>query len=214
MRRFTPGSLSPIISRYSWRSSRVSISAICASIPAQIIITSAFSAATDFLKASVWALPFSIAGSSTLQTYKTGLAVSSDRSRCTRLRASSSMSARSSRTTRPFSSCALTTVSTSSARISSLLPILAARAVLSRRFSTVSRSFRHNSRSIISLSRTGLTEPSTCTTLSSSKQRTTCTMASTSRILAKNWLPKPSPLLAPLIRPAMSTISTVVGCVF
>ena len=36
-------------------------------------------------------------------------------------------------------------------------------------------------------------------------------MASVSRILARNWLPSPSPLLAPFTSPAMSTISTVAG---
>ncbi len=36
-------------------------------------------------------------------------------------------------------------------------------------------------------------------------------MASHSRILARNLLPRPSPLLAPFTRPAMSTISTVAG---
>src|SRR5574344_324404 len=32
-------------------------------------------------------------------------------------------------------------------------------------------------------------------------------------MLARNWLPRPSPLLAPLTRPAMSTMSTVAGIV-
>jgi len=36
-------------------------------------------------------------------------------------------------------------------------------------------------------------------------------MALHSRMLPKNWLPKPSPLLAPFTRPAISTISTVAG---
>jgi hypothetical protein len=45
----------------------------------------------------------------------------------------------------------------------------------------------------------------------SSKQRTTCRMASTLRMWPKNWLPRPSPLLAPRTRPAMSTISTTAG---
>lgn len=43
------------------------------------------------------------------------------------------------------------------------------------------------------------------------KQRNTCRIASVSRILARNLFPSPSPLLAPFTRPAMSTISTVVG---
>jgi hypothetical protein len=39
-------------------------------------------------------------------------------------------------------------------------------------------------------------------------------MASTSLILARNLLPNPSPLLAPLTNPAISTISTEVGIIF
>ena len=38
-------------------------------------------------------------------------------------------------------------------------------------------------------------------------------MASVSRMFAKNLLPNPSPLLAPLTNPAISTISTVVGII-
>jgi hypothetical protein len=33
-------------------------------------------------------------------------------------------------------------------------------------------------------------------------------------MFAKNWFPKPSPVLAPFTRPAMSTNSTVVGTMF
>jgi hypothetical protein len=33
-------------------------------------------------------------------------------------------------------------------------------------------------------------------------------------MLPRNWLPKPSPLLAPFTKPAMSTISMVVGTTF
>lgn len=47
--------------------------------------------------------------------------------------------------------------------------------------------------------------------LSSSKQRSTCRIASVSRILARNLLPSPSPFDAPFTSPAMSTISTVAG---
>src|SRR5437870_1201771 len=36
----------------------------------------------------------------------------------------------------------------------------------------------------------------------------TWAMASTSRMLARNWLPRPSPLEAPFTRPAMSTNSS------
>ena len=37
------------------------------------------------------------------------------------------------------------------------------------------------------------------------KQRATKATASQSRMLARNWLPRPSPLDAPRTRPAMST---------
>ena len=56
--------------------------------------------------------------------------------------------------------------------------------------------------------------PSTWITLVSSKHLTTCTIASTSRMLARNWFPKPSPLDAPLTKPAMSTNSITAGIVF
>jgi hypothetical protein len=48
-----------------------------------------------------------------------------------------------------------------------------------------------------SMSDSGSTLPATCTTFSSSKQRTTWAIASVSRMWARNWLPRPSPLLAP-----------------
>ena len=47
----------------------------------------------------------------------------------------------------------------------------------------------------------------------SSKQRTTWAMASTSRMLARNWLPRPSPFEAPRTRPAMSTKVSRVGMI-
>jgi len=68
--------------------------------------------------------------------------------------------------------------------------------------STTSRSLR------------GSTVPATWMTSGSMKQRSTWAMASTSRMLARNWLPSPSPLEAPATRPAMSTNSSVVGVVF
>ncbi len=64
---------------------------------------------------------------------------------------------------------------------------------------------------IVSMSEIGFTLPVTWTTLSSSKQRTTCAMASVSRMLARNWLPRPSPFDAPATSPAMSTNSTTAG---
>mmetsp|Transcript_58133 Transcript_58133/g.165240 ORF Transcript_58133/g.165240 Transcript_58133/m.165240 type:complete len:200 (+) Transcript_58133:674-1273(+) len=77
-----------------------------------------------------------------------------------------------------------------------------------------SRSERTSSRVMVSMSRAGSTEPSTCTMSSFSKQRTTCTTASTSLMLLKNLLPSPSPLDAPLTRPAMSTYSICSGMTF
>ena len=48
---------------------------------------------------------------------------------------------------------------------------------------------------------------------SSSKQRSTCSTASTSRIAPRNLLPSPSPFDAPRTSPAMSLISSWVGTV-
>ena len=67
---------------------------------------------------------------------------------------------------------------------------------------------------MISMSRTGSTDPETCTMSSFSKQRVTCRRASTSRMLARNLLPSPSPLLAPSTRPAMSTRRRAAGMIF
>ncbi len=67
---------------------------------------------------------------------------------------------------------------------------------------------------ITSMSEIGSTLPATWITLSSEKQRTTLAMAAVSRMLARNWLPRPSPLEAPATRPAMSTNSTTAGSTF
>ena len=63
--------------------------------------------------------------------------------------------------------------------------------------------------SIVSTSRSGSTPPSGWTTLASWCARTTWTIASVSRMLARNWLPRPSPSWAPRTRPAMSWKSIV-----
>ena len=55
--------------------------------------------------------------------------------------------------------------------------------------------------------------PSTWVTSPSSKQRTTWAIASHSRMLARNWLPSPSPFDAPRTRPAMSTKVRRVGMI-
>jgi hypothetical protein len=67
-----------------------------------------------------------------------------------------------------------------------LVAALAARVALSRRFSADARSASASSICIVSISRTGCTEPSTWMIFSSSKQRTTWMTASVSRILARN----------------------------
>src|SRR5690606_39121016 len=77
--------------------------------------------------------------------------------------------------------------------------------------STDSRSASASSVSMVSMSAIGSTLLLTWMTSSFSKQRTTWVIASTSRIWARNLLPRPSPLAAPATRPAMSTNSTVVG---
>ena len=66
----------------------------------------------------------------------------------------------------------------------------------------------------VSMSSLGETRPSTCTTFSSVKTRITWQIASASRMVARNLLPSPSPTLAPLTIPAMSTKSTVAGMSF
>ena len=71
--------------------------------------------------------------------------------------------------------------------------------------SRVWRSARISSVLIVSMSSSGETRPSTWTTSSSVKARSTWQMASDSRMLARNLLPRPAPSLAPLTMPAMST---------
>ena len=64
---------------------------------------------------------------------------------------------------------------------------------------------------IVSRSPAGSTAPATCTTSGSAKARTTSAIASASRMFARNWLPSPSPWLAPATMPAMSTNDTAAG---
>ena len=66
---------------------------------------------------------------------------------------------------------------------------------------------------MVSMSAMGSTLPSTWVMSPSSKQRTTWAMASTSRMLARNWLPRPSPFEAPRTMPAMSTKVIRVGMI-
>src|SRR5690348_1067561 len=67
---------------------------------------------------------------------------------------------------------------------------------------------------MVSMSAMGSILPATCTMSGCSKQRTTCAMASTSRMCARNLLPSPSPCDAPATSPAMSTNSTEAGMIF
>ncbi len=64
---------------------------------------------------------------------------------------------------------------------------------------------------MVSMSAAGDTLPSTWTTSGSWKARITWQIASASRMLARNWLPSPSPVDAPRTMPAMSTNDTVAG---
>ena len=129
------------------------------------------------------------------------------------MRAASSSSQEKERAELPSLSQSLSAENTSASWRNFLSP-LAAFWALSMRRSTISTSAMMSSMSMMPMSRRGSVEPSTWMTFSSSKQRTTWTMASHSRMLARNLLPRPSPLLAPFTRPAMSTNSMTAGVVF
>src|SRR5690606_25447890 len=79
------------------------------------------------------------------------------------------------------------------------------RSAWASRFSTVSRSARASSSSTTRRCSSGSDGP---VMSSSSNARSTNTMASTSRMLARNLLPRPSPLDAPSTSPPMSTTWT------
>src|SRR5690625_3190893 len=103
---------------------------------------------------------------------------------------------------------------TSNSATASFSFCLASFSVRSYLLFTVSKSDKINSRLIISISSIGSIFPETCVILSSWKQRTTGQIASTWRILDRNWVPNPSPLLAPSTIPAISVNSNAVGTVF
>ncbi len=63
------------------------------------------------------------------------------------------------------------------------------------------------------MSSSGSTRPVTCTTSGSANVLVTTQIASASRMWARNLLPRPSPSLAPLTIPAMSTNETVAGTI-
>ena len=181
-----------------------------ASVLAATTRISAFSSLTASRTISTYLLPLTALASSTLHTYITGLEVSRNNSLA--IFCSSLLSNCTVRADLPCSNASLYLTSTSYVCLAALSPpVCACFCTFWIRLSMVSKSFSWSSVSMISLSRTGSTLPSTWVTFSSSKQRSTCKIASVSRILAKNLFPNPSPLLAPFTRPAISTISTVVG---
>ena len=108
-----------------------------------------------------------------------------------------------SRTSRAFSAA-----SSMGARLLSVRASFCSRGIA---LSMVWRSARMSSVLIVSMSSSGETRPSTWTTSSSVKARSTWQMASDSRMLARNLLPSPAPSLAPFTMPAMSTNCTVAG---
>ena len=81
--------------------------------------------------------------------------------------------------------------------MASFFPLRASPSAFTKRFSTVSRSFKISSVLMISRSRSGSTEFSTWMMSGFSNTRSTTTIACVSRICVKNWLPSPSPLFAP-----------------
>ena len=209
MTRFRPGSCIPISSRKICFSSS-GRSEISASILAHTATTGAFSSAPTAFTSSSRAL-FSKPSSSTLATYMTGFIVRrqsclmtafSSLDRSTLLAGLPSLS-----TGRIFSK----TVTSFNASLSP--PERACLVYLFSCLSTEARSAKASSMLITEISSSGSTWPATWTILSSLKQRTIWAIASHSRILARNWFPRPSPLLAPATKPAISTNSTVAGTI-
>ena len=92
--------------------------------------------------------------------------------------------------TRPLLSASCAFFTSASLRAASP-PRLASRSSLVMVFSTVCRSARMSSVSMVATSLAGSIRPSTWMTSSSSNTRTTSQIASDSRIAAKNWLPRP-----------------------
>ena len=93
---------------------------------------------------------------------------------------------------------------------------LAANLYLDFFFEQTSISAKINSVCTFSISAIGsrFVTSSTCITSTSSKHLTKCTIELTDLILARNWLPRPAPYEAPLIKPAISHISIWAGTTF
>jgi hypothetical protein len=75
---------------------------------------------------------------------------------------------------------------------------------ISNALSTHSMSFNLNSVEMICISLNGSTSPSTWMTSASSKARTTWKIPSTARTCDKKAFPRPAPVEAPAVRPAIS----------
>src|SRR5881397_2267034 len=211
--RSSPGSVTPACARNSRRSSPES-SASSASNRAEkrTISASSWCACTAARSASSHLPPPCARSSSfTFAAYRIGFAVSRPSRRRNRTASSPSPA---SRAPRPAFSSSTTRSSRTSSACASLSPARAVLRAFSRRRSTTARSASASSLVTTSWSRTGSTGPMTCTTSGSSKQRITCTTASTSRMWERNWLPSPSPWEAPFTSPAMSTNSTTAGTFF
>ena len=112
----------------------------------------------------------------------------------------------------PPARCASSCANPASSWRAARSPARARGATSARARSTAARSASSSSVSTIPMSRRGSTFPSTWAT-SPAKHRTTWTSASTSRMWARNWFPRPSPLCAFRTRPAMSTSSSVAGTI-
>ncbi len=130
----------------------------------------ACSAAAALYRASTWGRSRPISSSDILATYMTGLEVS--RNRPSTYSLSSSVSSML-RTGLPDSRCAFIRLRNSTSASSFLSPDLLFFSAFSMRLSMVSMSAKISSMFMVSMSRTGSTEPSTWTMFSSSKQRTT-----------------------------------------
>src|SRR5690348_6897839 len=197
----------------SLRKASRSVSSNCessSSIAAHTGTTSAPSAAArarTLSRCGLFAKPSSL----TLAMYMSGFSVSRNRSRTS---AFSSSSRPRLRADFPSFRPVLSFCRTGRFASASLSLALAARSTRCKALSTDSRSASASSVSMVSMSAIGSILPATCTMSGCSKQRTTCAIASTSRICARNLLPSPSPFEAPATRPAMSTNSTAVGTNF
>ena len=177
---------------------------------AAITSTSLFSFFTASLTAFTYLFSFFNEFSSTLQTYKTGLDVINCNFEIISFSSSFVFIVLAGF---PFSMWLIYLFVVSIIFCASLSPDLAVLIFLSRNFSRFSKSFNCNSISIVFLSLIGSIDPSTWTILSLSKHLKTWIIALVSLIFPKNLFPRPSPLLAPLTSPAISTISTVVATI-